>query len=144
MGWTNTGKRAKPERKPELTIPAGGKEGQRLVMRGGHLKWEDVTLKISFYFKEAEHKYVCDKTYSEVKEAFDNGTSVFATFGTAVMQLFSLSGGGQFVFRTIFHNLTDEYAALTSVVFSRDDSVMATRSKLQIYEEPQNDPPAEE
>lgn len=41
MAWTNTGKRAKPERKPELVIPEGGKVGQVLVKTPRGLEWAD-------------------------------------------------------------------------------------------------------
>ncbi len=44
MAWTNTGKRAKPERKPELVIPEGGKVGQVLVKTPRGLEWADLPI----------------------------------------------------------------------------------------------------
>lgn len=100
MGWTNTGKRAKPERKPELVIPEGGKDGQVLVRTEKELEWAGLPIPeggkpgqilvctahgvewidrvFSCTFSEADGTWTCDKTFNELKAAYEAGSELIA------------------------------------------------------------------
>lgn len=100
MGWTNTGKRAKPERKPELVIPEGGKDGQVLVRTEKELEWAGLPIPeggkpgqilvctahgvewidrvVNCHFSEADGTWTCDKTFNELKAAYEAGSELIA------------------------------------------------------------------
>lgn len=74
--WTSTGKRAKPERKPELTIPEGGKIGQVLVLTANGLEWQDRRMVAELDINGEDDKYYCDKTFNELYDAWNRGVDV--------------------------------------------------------------------
>lgn len=95
MGWTTTGKRAKPERKPELVIPEGGKDGQVLVCTAHGLEWIDRV--VSCNFSKANGTWTCDKTFDELKAAYEAGSELIAYVNNYICRL-SFCGGANIIF----------------------------------------------
>lgn len=98
MGWTNTGKRAKPERKPELVIPESGKPGQILVRTTRGVEWQDRRIVANLKYISSQKKYVCDKTFAEMQNAFLNGKEVLLRYGEFLLHMSLLEEDEQIAF----------------------------------------------
>lgn len=120
MGWTNTGKRAKPERKPELVIPEGGKPGQILVCTAHGVEWIDRV--VSCTFSEANGTWSCDKTFNELKAAYEAGSELIAYVNDLICRL-SYCGAAAMTFSLFMSADTTfdgSYALAYASIFEND------------------------
>lgn len=92
--YTNTGKKAYPPRGKMLTIPEGGKAGQMLVKTANGVEWADppksaamLVGNITEKTVEGEIVYSCDKTYAELKAAWDEGRDVAVKYDGIIARL---------------------------------------------------------
>lgn len=119
MNHTNTGK-TYPGRKPELTIPEGGKPGQILVRTEKGLEWLDytplVTANITRKVVESETVYSCDKTYEELRSAWDAGRDIAIFVGDTCARVCSVDDDQMYFFGFFADGIAESVTELYQVV----------------------------